>query len=129
MTINEFPKEHLETILSQAHRITNMTPKEALFTTSGNIPSHLQLITIMDVTGFVELFDHTAWSEALGWDKVMSPETLATADFETLRKLITTHIRTDRFVHGHWDSLLASGYIAKFLARLQALYNSAYPQS
>ncbi|NII29209.1 hypothetical protein HB364_29285 [Pseudoflavitalea sp. X16] len=129
MTINEFPKEHLETILSQYYRIANMKPEEAVFVSSDNIPSHLQLITIFDITGFFEAFDYIAWTETQGWDKVISPDTLATADFDTLRKLISTHIRTDRFVGGHWDKLLTSGYIAKFLGRLQDLYNEAYPQS
>ncbi|MDF2192573.1 DUF6508 domain-containing protein [Paraflavitalea sp. CAU 1676] len=129
MTLKDFPKEQLQIILSQYHLIEHMKPEDAKFVTSDHIPAHLHLITLLDLTGFMERFDYNAWAEIQGWDKIISPETLLAADFETLRKLITTHIRTDKFVQGHWDNLLINGYIIRFLARLQELYSETYSQS
>jgi hypothetical protein len=126
MTIKEFPKEHLESILSQHDRITRMTPQETAFITSENIPSHIQLITLLDVTSFIKRFDYDSWTKEYGWDKVMSADTLATADFETLRNIITAHVRTDRFVQGHWNCLQIKGYLARFLDRLRQLYKDTY---
>lgn len=126
MNITEFPKSDLETILSQYHSIATATARDAEFVSSEDIPVHHQLITILDTTGFITPFDYNTWAEALGWDKVMSIETLRHADFETLQKLITTHVRTNRFVEGHWDDLLLRGYLTEFMKRLQVLYNNTY---
>ena len=126
MTIQEFPKEHLESILTQHGRIATITPQETAFTTSENIPSHIQLIHLLDLTSFLEVFDYHSWAESFGWDKVHDPGTLEAADFETLRRIITAHVRTNRFVGGHWDRLQSEGYLNRFLERLRQLYNEAY---
>ena len=52
---------------------------------------------------------------------VSDPEALAGADLLTLRKLLTTHLRADRFIGGHLVSMLESGHIAAILRRLQSL--------
>lgn len=126
MNITEFPKSDLETILSQYHSIATATAQDVEFVSSENIPVHHQLITILDATNFITPFDYNTWAETFGWDKVMSAETLLHADFETLRRLITTHVRTNRFVEGHWDDLLQNGYLTEFMRRLQILYNNTY---
>jgi hypothetical protein len=49
---------------------------------------------------------------------VADPEALGTADLLTLRKLLTTHVRRDRFVEGHLASMLECGHITAILRRL-----------
>lgn len=49
------------------------------------------------------------------------PELLATADFATLRKLLTTHIRAERFTSGHLATLLDNGHLLAILRRLREI--------
>ena len=52
---------------------------------------------------------------------VSDPEALAAADLSTLRKLLTTHVRKERFCEGHLASVLESGHIASVLRRIAKL--------
>ena len=62
-------------------------------------------------------FDWRSWQgEAERF--VSDPEALETADLLTLRKLLTTHVRKDRFVEGHLASVLECGHITAILRRL-----------
>ncbi len=70
--------------------------------------------------GFTEVFDWNAWLASLNGD-IDDPALLAAADIETLKKIITAHLRTNRFVRGHLESLVQSGYFLAFLDRLQVL--------
>jgi len=49
------------------------------------------------------------------------PDLLASADLLTLRKLLTTHVRADRFNEGHLAAELESGHIVAILKCLQEL--------
>jgi hypothetical protein len=49
------------------------------------------------------------------------PEALATADLEVLRKLLTLHLRKDRFCEGHFAGAVAAGHIPAILRRLRAV--------
>ena len=72
---------------------------------------------------FVVNFDWPSWREtARGY--MDHPETLAGADLLTLRKLLTTHARNDRFVEGHMAGMLENGHITAILRRLQAIRQS-----
>ena len=69
---------------------------------------------------FVIHFAWPSWKEtAEGY--MDRPETLAEADLLTLRKLLTTHVRNDRFVEGHMAGMLVNGHITAILRRLQAI--------
>jgi hypothetical protein len=66
------------------------------------------------------VFDWPAWSEeapALMED----PAALAKADLLTLRKLITTHVRVERFNEGHLAGQFESGHLLAILYRLKEL--------
>ena len=65
-------------------------------------------------------FDWVNWrEEAEGCQS--DPAALETADLLTLRKLLTAHIRADRFVEGHLASIFESGHIAAILRRLKQI--------
>jgi ADP-ribosyl-[dinitrogen reductase] hydrolase len=65
-------------------------------------------------------FDWTSWrKEAERYQT--DPEALETADLLTLRKLLTVHVRAERFAEGHLASVFESGHIAALLRRLQQI--------
>jgi hypothetical protein len=65
-------------------------------------------------------FDWPSWQEEAK-RYVSDPEALGTADVLTLRKLLTTHIRKDRFVEGHLAGMLERGHITAVLRRLKEI--------
>ena len=65
-------------------------------------------------------FDWPSWQkEAERYHS--DPDALETADLLTLRKLLTTHVRKDRFVEGHLASMFECGHITAILRRLKAI--------
>ena len=67
---------------------------------------------------FVIYLDWTSWQgEAERYQS--DSASLAEADLLTLRKLLTVHVRADRFVEGHLASVFASGHILAILHRLE----------
>lgn len=67
--------------------------------------------------GFVVGFNWGAWQdEAKAY--VMRPEFLGDADLLTIRRLLTLHVRKDRFCEGHFAAMIENGHIALVLRRL-----------
>lgn len=70
--------------------------------------------------GLVLSFDWPSWQlEAQRY--YTDPDVLETADLLTLSKLLTTHVRKDRFVEGHLVSMLECGHITAILRRLKTI--------
>jgi O-acetyl-ADP-ribose deacetylase (regulator of RNase III) len=70
--------------------------------------------------GVVVPFDWPAWvGEAERYAD--RPEALAQAPLADIRKILTTHIREDRFTEGHFRHMVASGHVAAVLRRLRAI--------
>ena len=70
--------------------------------------------------GIVAPFDWMAWSSEA--DRLYRhPEALAVADLDTLRRLLTSHVRADRFGEGHLADMLEEGHITAILRRLAEL--------
>jgi hypothetical protein len=72
--------------------------------------------------GFVVPFDWGGWQDE-AWRFVNDPDLLKDADLDTLRKLLTLHVRKDRFVEGHLSEMIDLGHIRAVLHRLKALYS------
>jgi len=66
------------------------------------------------------VFDWPSWSDTAKQYEADS-HALATADLLTLRKLLTTHVRADRFTEGHLASVLESGHLTAILRRLKQI--------
>jgi O-acetyl-ADP-ribose deacetylase len=65
-------------------------------------------------------FDWVKWQdEAVRYFD--NPELLKSADLLTLRKLLTLHVRKDRFCDGHFAYIIDSGYLLNILKRLEEL--------
>ncbi len=50
------------------------------------------------------------------------PSLIQNADLLTIRQLLTTHVRKERFCEGHLAALCASGHIVSVLKRLKQLW-------
>ncbi|MDT1959165.1 DUF6508 domain-containing protein [Carnobacterium divergens] len=74
--------------------------------------------TALDATDFIEIFDYNKWVKSINFD-INSSEALANLDFETLRKVITYHVRIDRFIEGHLEELIKNGYFLNFIKVLK----------
>jgi hypothetical protein len=87
------------------------------------------LVTSEAVNEFVEALYENGWVEPFDWGAwqdtaaryVESPDMVAQADVDTIRKLLTTHARNDRFCEGHLIAMIESGHIAACLRRLREL--------
>jgi hypothetical protein len=65
-------------------------------------------------------FDWQAWQEeAIGYLDYRIR--LETADLDTVRRLLTAHLRADRFAEGHYDALLENGFFRDLLERAAIL--------
>jgi hypothetical protein len=65
---------------------------------------------------FIQPFDWMNWVE--GEQLVRNEDLLHNVGLQTLRKLLTAHVRSDRFSEGHLASMLESGHIARILQRM-----------
>ena len=65
-------------------------------------------------------FDWMSWSDEARRYQLDS-EALARANLLTLRKLLTTHVRTDRINEGHFAAMLESAHIVAILRRLKEI--------
>jgi hypothetical protein len=65
-------------------------------------------------------FDWPEWQESAE-EYVNSPEKVESADAETIRKLLMTHSRKDRFCEGHMAAMFENGHIVALLRRLKKI--------
>ena len=70
--------------------------------------------------GWIEAFDWNAWQDDAA-HYVASPKLVASADAETIRKLLTSHVRKDRECQGHLAAQFESGHILALLRRLKEI--------
>jgi hypothetical protein len=68
--------------------------------------------------GFIIQFDWPTWREEVRRYR-SDPATLAEADLLTIRKLLTAHVRADRFVEGNLASIFKEGHLTAILRRLK----------
>ncbi|WP_242039700.1 O-acetyl-ADP-ribose deacetylase [Anabaena sphaerica] len=80
-----------------------------------------RFITALDQENFVIPFNWTDWQNE-GNRLIKHPEFLATADLSTLQKLLTFHVRQDRFCSGHLAAMIENGHFLAILNRLQAIH-------
>lgn len=78
-----------------------------------------EFMTACYENGFVQSsFDWVTWSKE-GRRYMMDPTLVGSARLATCIKLITAHLRAERFCDGHLDDVLRSGHIIALLRRLQ----------
>ena len=87
-------------------------------------PECSEFLQALYTHGWIMLdFDWPHWQEEAGkyWN---TPELVEGADLETLRKLLTTHVRKDRFCEGHLLEAFRGGQITAILRRIKAIHES-----
>ena len=81
----------------------------------------LNFLRALGAAGLITPYDWMAWQEEAS-RYVSDPDLLNSADLDTLRRLLTLHVRRDRFVEGHLSEMIDLGHIRAILHRLKALY-------
>lgn len=118
MPIDNFPEANVREILTYRPMLETMN-------LLSDVPPRKQVVDMLiafDRLEFVKKgFDYDAWLKEKSEDFATDLNALESADFETIRNLITAHLRIDRFVGGHLDALLAKGYFHKVLQRINEL--------
>lgn len=86
----------------------------------------LEFYTELCNTEFMIVFDWKSWLNQNEIYKNIEndiEEHLKKADLDTLRKLMTSYVRGDRFNEGLYDQVVLNGHITKILTRLKELMN------
>lgn len=82
-------------------------------------PQTREFIRALEEQNILVRFDWMAWRNVA--KRYEDPKVLRTADLATVRRLLTLHVRADRFVQGHLATVLESGQIKTFLRRLKEI--------
>jgi hypothetical protein len=82
------------------------------------------LISDLYKQGFITKFDWPSWQES-AVRYVENPKRLKRAVLGTLLKLLTTHVRKDRFCEGHFTAMVENGHLTAILERLAELRHKA----
>lgn len=90
----------------------------------GLSPLAAEFIAALHEHGWIVAFDWVKWD--LGPRLDQHRELIAGARVETLRRLLTCHVRADRFTSGHLQYVFESGGFTAILQRLQQLYQARY---
>ena len=79
-----------------------------------------RFVSALHEHGFIRPFDWGGWqSEAERY--VEDPAQLQRADLETICKLLTIHVRKERFCEGHLAAMFECGHLTAVLRRLADL--------
>jgi hypothetical protein len=84
-------------------------------------PELMALLDDLLSSGLLVVFDWSAWrheAERLERDRAA----LASADLDAIRRLLTFHVRADRFNDGHMAQVLSSGHLIAILRRLEEVW-------
>ena len=79
-----------------------------------------EFISTLRNEGFIVLFDWPTWSNDAN-RLVSHPELLNSATLDMLQKLLTTHLRKERFCSGHIAGMIGNGNILAILQRLATI--------
>lgn len=71
--------------------------------------------------GWCVPFDWGEWEEEA--QRYLAPAAMASADIEVLERLLTLHVRKERFCEGHLLEMSNSGHILAILERMAVLRN------
>ena len=81
----------------------------------------MEFIQVLDDNDWVTpQFDWGEWQES-ATRYIESREMVESADAVTIQKLLTTHVRADRFCEGHLASMFENGHIVVVLRRLKVI--------
>jgi len=79
-----------------------------------------EFIKILYSEEFVTSFNWSAWQKEAA-KFIEQPKLLESAELNTLQKLLTTHVRKERFCSGHFAAMIDNGHILAILKRLKQI--------
>jgi len=79
-----------------------------------------EFIKILYSEEFVTSFNWSAWQDEAA-KFVEQPKLLESAELSTRQKLLTTHVRKERFCSGHFAAMIDNGHILAILKRLKQI--------
>lgn len=82
-------------------------------------PEVSALISALYARSITIAFDWGAWQDEAR--RFLEEDVLARATVDDVRRLLTLHVRKDRFVEGHLGGMVERGHIAAILRRLGEL--------
>lgn len=71
-------------------------------------------------SGFIYYFSWSDWQDKAK-EIYDNPELLDSADLLTIRRLLITHVRKEKFCDGHFAAMLEQGHIQAILQRLKTI--------
>ena len=83
----------------------------------------MQVLKILRESGVIRPFDWGAW-QSTAERLYRDPKALGRARLSTLGRLLTLHVRKDRFCEGHLASMFESGHITAILRRAAELLST-----
>ena len=117
MALPEISSNDIDQVLEFA------TPVTRLAAQAEPVAGHPDLqifLEAMDALDFTAVFDWQAEFQDR-MDELESEAAIDQADLETLRMIMTAHVRIDRMTLGHLDKLISSGYWNRCIDRLRQL--------
>lgn len=113
-------RDAVASVLDLAPQVDTLT---AMAGPIGPHPDLHAILVALDKTGFIAPFD---WNAEFGnrLNDLTSDALLRNADLETLRKVLTAHIRLNRFSEGYLDAVIKQGKWTTIMSRLQWLYDN-----
>jgi len=135
MTEDKVPElipEYVEQLLSLIPALEDPDEKHSeLWTKEGCFPTIVnsrqlgQLVELAHDSNLVYPFNWQAWPEEAA-RYCNDPTLLSSADLSTIRKLLTVHVRKDRFCGGHLAAMVEEGHLIAILYRLRELMRFPY---
>jgi hypothetical protein len=115
MAYSEMSAEDLKTIIAKGTALQQTYQGETKpdFYYS---PAFLDFLYTLDTTGFNLITDYDKDLKTFGYD--INDMDLTNKDLDALRLLMTAHLRIERFVSGHIQSLIDKGFFESFLTEL-----------
>lgn len=126
-SVPEIGNEQIDAILGHLSRFEQSSFKFGEWTApEGQMPffslsdEAAEFVRALYRQGLVIAFDWRSWKEEAKQYQINSAA-LATADLLTIRKLLTLHVRTDRFAEGHLEKVYEKGNLTAILQRLKQI--------
>jgi O-acetyl-ADP-ribose deacetylase len=86
----------------------------------------LDFLRVLGQNLFLQPFNWPDWVEAARL--VQNPDLLSRVSLPALRRLLTAHVRADRFNEGHLAAMFENGHLVAVLRRLDEIYKTGENQ-
>ena len=86
-------------------------------------PEARRFLKVLHEDGWIQMFDWGAW-QPRAIKLYRNPRLLGRVGLPTLQRLLTLHVRKERFCTGHLENVFASGHLRAILERIDELHRA-----